>query len=117
MKTVIYHNPRCSKSRATLKLLQENGIEPNVVNYLETPPSKAQLQALCALLELKPQALIRFKESMAKDQAITPKDERSDDQWLELITQYPILLERPIVVVDDAKAALGRPPENVLAII
>lgn len=117
MKTVIYHNPRCSKSRATLSLLQEKGVEPTIVNYLEAPLTKLQLQTLCNLLDRKPKQIIRFSESVAKDKGFKANDDRSAEEWLGHIADNPILLERPIVVVDDQRAVIGRPPENVLSII
>ncbi len=114
---MIYHNPRCSKSRQTLALLREHDIDPVIVNYLENPPTKTQLRKLCKLLGKGPVEIMRFKERIAKEKNLAANDQRTDSQWFELIIQDPILLERPIVVVDDKKAALGRPPENVLAII
>jgi arsenate reductase len=117
MRTVIYHNPRCSKSRATCALLKEHGVEPEEIHYLETPPSVEDLEGLCALLSVEPQELIRFKEARAKELGIAASDERSQRAWCELIAANPILLERPIVVVDGKRAAIGRPPENVLSVI
>lgn len=116
MKTVIYHNPRCSKSRATLELLNRHGVQPTIINYLETPPSKAELKRLLKLLAKRPPDIIRFKEAAAKEHALSPKDDRTEDAWLQIMIDNPILIERPIVVIGD-KAALGRPPEAVLSII
>ncbi len=116
MKTVIYHNPRCSKSRATLELLNRHDVRSTIINYLETPPSKAELRRLLKLLGKRPQDIIRFKEAVAKELRLSRKDNRTDDAWLELMVEHPILIERPIVVVGD-KAALGRPPEAVLSIL
>lgn len=113
---VIYHNPRCSKSRQTLALLQERGIEPRVVLYLQTPPSKAELKALIGMLGVKPAQLIRFGETVAKEKGLSARDERSDEAWLDLMIDNPVLIERPIVT-DGSKAVLGRPPENVLAML
>lgn len=117
MTTVIYHNPRCSKSRATLDLLRENGVEPEIVEYLKTPPTKSALSRLSRLLNVKPAAMMRLKEAVAKELNLDAADPRSDDEWFDLIANNPVLLERPIVVVDDNRAAIGRPPENVLALI
>ena len=110
----IYHNPRCSKSRKTLELLRERGIEPNIVEYLKTPPDKAQLKKLTSVLRLKPEQIVRRGEDMFK-QHFAGKS-LSEDQWLEAMAKYPILIERPIVIKGD-RAVLGRPPENVLDLV
>jgi arsenate reductase (glutaredoxin) len=110
----IYHNPRCSKSRATLALLQERGIAPNVIEYLQTPPSAAELRAIVRKLGIKPEALVRKGEEVFK--AKYAGKTLSDAQWLEAMAENPILIERPIVVAGE-RAALGRPPENVLSIL
>jgi arsenate reductase len=112
MKTVIYYNPRCSKSRESLRLLQENGLNPVVINYLETPLTTAELKHLCNLLDRKPWEIIRFKEDIAKEKKLAPSDKRTANEWFRLIIEYPILMERPVIVIDDKKAVLGRPPEN-----
>lgn len=116
MKTVIYHNPRCSKSRATLELLSRYDVQATIINYLETPPSKAELKRLLKLLRKRPQDIIRFKEAVAKEHRLSPQDNRTEDAWLRLMIKHPILIERPIVVIGN-KAALGRPPEAVLSIL
>ena len=116
MAMTIYHNPRCSKSRATLELLQQNGIEPEIRLYLEDPPSLADLSEICTLLNLSPTEFIRFGERVAKELGLTRRDQRSQSEWCELIHDNPILLERPIVLTDHA-AVIGRPPENVLKLI
>lgn len=112
MKTVIYHNPRCAKSRETLELLREAGVEPDIVEYLKTPPSAAELDALCRQLGLEPQALVRYKEPEAKALGLSAKDVRPRAEWLRLLAEHPILIERPIVV-RGARARLGRPPAAV----
>ncbi len=117
MSTVIYHNPRCSKSRATLALLTERGIEPEIVDYLKTPPSLTRLKAIRKLLGVEAPAMMRLKESIAKELGLAAGDDRSNDEWLALVAEHPKLLERPIVVVDDRAAAIGRPPESVLSIL
>jgi arsenate reductase len=117
MATIIYHNPRCSKSRATLELIKGEGVEPEIQTYLDTPPSKQQLIEILQLLGKKPQEIIRFGGSVAKELGLSAQDGRSDEEWIDLMLQNPILIERPIVVVDDAAAALGRPPESVLEIL
>lgn len=111
----IYHNPRCSKSRQTLQLLEENGVEPTVVLYLDTPPSKTQLSTILKQLDIKAGELIRrgeevYKENNLGDSAVT------EAQLIEAMVTHPQLIERPIVVKGD-KAVLGRPPENVLALL
>lgn len=114
MKTVIYHNPRCSKSRQALALLQERGAEPEVLDYLKTPPTKAELKALLAKLGLKPEQVLRTGEEVYK-QKFRGRD-LTDEQWLEALAENPILLERPIVV-RGSRAVVGRPPEKVLEIL
>ncbi len=116
MKATIYHNPRCSKSRATLALLTERGVDVDVIRYLETPPSPVELAQILELLGKSAPQIIRFKEPAAGEQNLKPTDERDQRAWLELIAANPSLLERPIVVID-GKATIGRPPENVLAIL
>ena len=108
----IYHNPSCSKSRQTLALLNERGIEPDVVEYLKTPLSTHALQTLARQLDINVIDMMRTKEQAFKELELG-KAGVTDDQLLQAISQHPILLERPVVVCDD-KAVIGRPPENVL---
>jgi len=110
----IYHNPRCSKSRQTLALLQSKGIDPKVVLYLETPPNTAELTALLKKLAISAEQLTRKSEQQYKDNF--GRLEMTEKQLLEAMNKYPKLIERPIVVNGD-RAVLGRPPENVLEII
>ncbi|QFI38898.1 arsenate reductase (glutaredoxin) [Moritella marina ATCC 15381] len=111
----IYHNPRCSKSRQTLALLEEQGVTPNIVKYLETPPSGAELQEILTLLALTPRQLMRIKEAEYK--ALGLDDENlSTDELIAAMIATPKLIERPIVLAN-GKAAIGRPPENILAIL
>jgi arsenate reductase len=112
----IFHNPRCSKSRQTLALLEERGLTPDVVLYLESPPSVEELDTLLSQLHKQPLELIRTKEATFKELGLSKGDERPRDEWLALMHAHPILIERPIVVVGD-KAAVGRPPESVLDIL
>ncbi|WP_029407552.1 arsenate reductase (glutaredoxin) [Thiomicrorhabdus sp. Milos-T2] len=112
----IYHNPRCSKSRNTLKILNENNININEVRYLENPPSKSELAELCELMKVKPFDIIRTGEALFSELGLTKKDSRSDDEWLDILAANPKLIERPIVRIED-KAVMGRPPENVLDIL
>jgi arsenate reductase len=111
--TTIYHNPRCSKSRATLELLQEKGIEPEIVLYLQNPPTAAALELIVQQLNVPVTDIIRFGEDRATELGLTANNKRSIEEWCELIAANPILLERPIVV-HNRKARVGRPPERVL---
>jgi arsenate reductase len=113
MSVTIYHNPRCGKSRQTLALLRERGIEPKIVEYLATPPSEAELKRLLAMLGLTPRQLLRTKE--AREVGIDPA-KLSDAALIAAMVKNPIVIERPIVV-NGSKAALGRPPEAVTAIL
>ena len=115
MTVRIYHNPRCSKSRQTLQLLEERSIAPEVVKYLETPPDAATLSDLLDMLGLEPRELMRKKEKEYQ-QSGADNPELSRDELISLMVRYPKLIERPIVV-SGGKAALGRPPERVLEII
>ena len=112
----LYHNPRCSKSRQTLQLLNDRGIEPEIIEYLKTPPDTRTLDQLCNALGVEPQAVLRFKEDRAKELGLKPGDQRPRSEWLRLLAQNPILLERPIAV-EAGRAIVGRPPENVLKLI
>jgi len=114
MSTTIYHNPRCSKSRATLALLQEKGIEPEVIEYLKTPPTEAELDAILNKLDMEPADFMRTGEDEYK--AHIKGNDLSRAEAIGLMVKYPRLIERP-VVVNGEKAAVGRPPESVLAIL
>ncbi len=116
MTISMYHNPRCSKCRATLALLQDKGIEPELILYLDTAPSAADLAALLKKLGKGPKEVIRFNEDVAKELGISPTDERPDAEWLSIVSANPKLLQRPIVI-NGERAAIGRPPENVLEIL
>lgn len=115
MAITIYHNPRCAKSRLTLALLEKRGIKPKVIEYLATPPTEAELKRLLKLLGMRPRDLLRTKENEYK-QAKLDDPGVSDTEIIRAMAKYPRLIERPIVVAGN-KAALGRPPENVLKII
>jgi arsenate reductase (glutaredoxin) len=115
MSVVIYHNPRCSKSRETLELIRGKGIEPSVIEYLKTPPSAKELKSLLARLGMKPRDLMRRKEAAYKELGLD-SERLSDDALVNAMVENPVLIERPIVVRDD-KVALGRPPEAVLKIL
>ena len=115
MTVTIYHNPRCSKSRQTLELLKDRGISPEVILYLKETPNLTTLTALAKALGDDARNLFRKTEPVAKELGLTGT-EVTLDQKLEAIAAHPILLERPIVVTQ-GKAAIGRPPENVLKIL
>jgi arsenate reductase (glutaredoxin) len=115
MTVTIYHNPRCSKSRATLALLEEKGVTPRIVDYLKEPPSAAELKRILKKLGLKPRDIVRKGESVYAELGLNDKD-LEDDELLALMVENPILIERPIVVSGE-KAAIGRPPESVLKIL
>ena len=115
MRTTIYHNPRCSKSRQTLALLEERGISPRVVDYLKTPPSAAELKTILKKLGLRPRDLMRKGEPLYAELGLKDRD-LDDDALIALMVANPILIERPIVV-SGGKAAIGRPPEFVLEIL
>jgi arsenate reductase len=110
----VYHNPRCSKSRQTLELLKSQGIDAELVLYLETPPNTAELAGLLKKLGISAHQLIRKSEQVYKDNF--RNIEMTEQQWLEAMSKHPKLIERPIVVNGD-RATLGRPPENVLEIL
>ena len=116
MHALIYHNPRCSKSREALQLLANHGVDVEVVDYLATPPSPDTLRGLTAKLGQSARTLLRFQDDLAAEMKLSPDDVRSEDEWLTLLAQHPRLIERPIVVVGE-RAIVGRPPETVLALL
>lgn len=112
---IIYHNPRCSKSREALEILQKNNLNPTVIHYLQTPPSVTELQALVNKLKLPVRDVLRKKEEVYKVLGLDdPKFK--DEMILSLIHQYPIILERPIVVIGN-QAVIARPAERVLGLL
>ena len=115
MKVTIFHNPRCSKSRETLQLLQAQGIEPEIVEYLKTPPSFSQLDEILKKLNLQPRELMRVKEPEYVQLGLADES-LSREELINSMINTPKLIERPIVLAND-KAAIGRPPEAVLAIL
>ncbi len=115
MTVTIYHNPRCSKSRATMEYLEENGIEAEVIKYMDTPPDAAALKELLTMLGMSPRELMRKHESVFKDAGLDDPT-FTDDELIEAMTQCPSLIERPIVV-NNGKAVLARPPELVQDIL
>lgn len=115
MDVVIYHNPQCGTSRKTLALLEERGLEPRVIDYLKTPPSEDDMKRILRLLGMEPRELMRRKEpEYAEANLDDPGLTR--ETLIRAMLQRPRLIERPIVLAN-GKAALGRPPENVLKIL
>ena len=113
MSVTMYHNPRCNTSRRTLALLREKGVEPEIIEYLKTPYTTAQLRTLLRQLKLPAKRLVRKKEAAAA--GIDP-EALSEDALIEAMVEHPIIVERPIVV-SGGRAALGRPPEAVLGVL
>jgi len=111
----ILHNPRCSKSRATLQLLKDNGVEPEIILYLDTPPDVSQLTAILGKLNMRPRDLMRKGQPEYKALGLD-NEQLSDDQLKAAMVKTPILIERPIVLAND-KASIGRPPESVVEIL
>lgn len=106
----IYHNPRCSKSRQTLSILEDSGAKPEIIKYLDNPPTKAELKKIVTMLGIKPLELVRKNESVFKEKF--RGKELDDEEWIETMVRYPKLIQRPIVVTGN-RAVIGRPPENV----
>lgn len=113
MSVTIYHNPRCSKSRQTLAILEEKGVDHDIVEYLKEPPSKAALKRILGMLGMKAHDIVRKKEAREAGLDIASMSETA---LIDAMVANPVIIERPIVVAGD-KAAMGRPPENVLSII
>ena len=111
----LYHNPRCSKSRGALELLEARGLAPTVVRYLETPPTAEELKALLGKLGIRARQLLRSGEDEYKTLNLADAS-LSEAQLIEAMVQHPKLIERPILIAGD-KAAIGRPPEKVLEIL
>jgi arsenate reductase len=114
-KPVIYHNPKCSKSRATLQLLNDHGIEPEIVEYLDNPPSPQELKRIVELLGVQVRELLRTTEPVCREANLDDAS-LSEDKLIEAICKYPALLQRPIVISGN-RAIIGRPPSRVLEII
>tara|TARA_E500000178_G_scaffold345547_1_gene395601 strand:- start:370 stop:717 length:348 start_codon:yes stop_codon:yes gene_type:complete len=115
MSVTIFHNPRCSKSRQTLSLIQEKNIDINIIEYLKTPPDISQLKQVLKQLGYEPRQLMRKSEQIYKDLDLGNENKTAEDLIIAM-TQNPILIERPIVLSGE-KAAIGRPPESVLNIL
>jgi len=110
----IYHNPRCSKSRQTLQLINESDKEVEIIEYLNTPPTFDELKSIIDQLGIAPEQLLRKNEAIFKEQF--KGKSYSDDEWIQIMIDHPKLIERPIVV-EGKKVVLGRPPENVLNLL
>lgn len=115
MFVIIYHNPKCSKSRQTLELLGKHGITPTIIEYLKTPPTVEKLTAILAQLGFAPRDLMRKKEAVYAEYELD-NPSLSDDDLTGFMVAHPVLIERPIVLAN-GKAAIGRPPEQVLEIL
>ena len=115
MSVTIFHNPRCSKSRQTLSLIQEKNIDINIIEYLKTPPDISQLKQILKQLGYEPRQLMRKSEQIYKDLDLGNENKTAED-LVNAMAQNPILIERPIVLSGE-KAAIGRPPESVLNIL
>ena len=115
MSVTIYHNPKCSKSRQTLELLRGKGVTPTIIEYLKTPPTAEKLKEILAQLEIAPRDLLRKKEDEYSECKLD-NSSLSDDDLINFMIEHPTLIERPIVLAN-GKAALGRPPEQVLDIL
>jgi len=113
--TTIYHNPRCSKSRATLELIKESGTSADIVLYLDNPPSAKTLKSITQMLNCSINEIVRKGEDIYRELNLADK-KLSEDELINIVVANPKLLERPIVV-NDGKAIIGRPPENVLTIL
>ena len=111
----IFHNPRCSKSRATLQILNDRGVEPEIILYLDAPPDAEELKSILAKLGLTPRELMRSGETEFKDNDLADP-ELTDDELISAMVRIPRLIERPVVLAN-GKAAVGRPPESVLDIL
>jgi arsenate reductase len=115
MKAVIYHNPMCGTSRKTLEILREEGVEPQVIEYLKTPPSRDELKALYERAGITPRDGVRAKEPLAEELGLTRADV-TDDEVLDAMVQHPILIERPLVATDKG-VVLARPQDKVRDIL
>ena len=115
MSVKIYHNPRCSKSRQTLQLMQDKGIEPEIIEYLKTPPTTAEIEDILQKLSMGPRDLMRKKEAEYKSTGMDNPN-LDNEALIKGMIETPKLIERPIVLAN-GKAAIGRPPEDVLAIL
>ena len=116
MAVQVWHNPRCSKSRQALAIVEDSGAEVEIRRYLDDPPSTAELDRVLKMLGMEPIQLARLKEGVAKELELRGKD-LTREEWLEVMVQHPILIERPIFITEDGRAVLGRPPEAVKEVL
>jgi arsenate reductase (glutaredoxin) len=116
MSTTLYHNPRCSKSRMAAEYLKENNVSHEIVEYLNNTPDLQTLDQICTLLGKEPLEIIRTKEKTFSELGLSKEDQKSRDEWLKIMVDNPVLIERPIVVANN-KAAVGRPLENIIDIL
>lgn len=115
-KIKLFHNPRCSKSRAARALLEARGVVIDIVEYLESPPTVSQLRAIVKKLGVRALDIVRTGEPLFRDMGLSTRDERSDEEWLRIVAENPTLLQRPIIV-DGERAVIGRPTENIFGIL
>ena len=115
-KYVIYHNPRCSKSREVLDRMRKAGVEPKIVEYLKNPIPPTELDRLLKLMKLKPEQIVRVTEERYIDLELGESPPKTRSGWVKILSDNPVLIERPIVT-DGVRAVLGRPPENIDSIL
>ena len=113
---LLLHNPNCSKSRGALEILRDRGVEVDVVQYLKAPPDRAQLERIVAGLDTPPASLVRTGEATFKELGLTKDDIATADAVVDLLSEHPRLIERPVLVVGD-RSVIGRPPERVLELL
>lgn len=114
MKLTIWHNPKCSKSRQALEILNEKSVDADVVKYLENTPSKEEIKDVLAKLNISARELMRTKEDIYKELGL--KDETDEEKLIDAMVENPKLIERPVVITDK-KAVIGRPPEKILEVL
>lgn len=119
MALTIWHNPRCTKSRQTLELIEAAGVEPSIRPYLDDPPSPAELAGALRALGIEPWDLARMNEPLAAELGLghLARDSSTRDEWIRLLSANPRLIERPVVLGDDGRGVIGRPPENVQGLL
>ncbi len=116
LNNIIFHNPRCKKSRQTLEIIKKKGLDLEIIEYLKTPPTVEELDYICQKLGVEPIEIIRIKEKLFSELGLSASDTRPRKEWLKILSENPKLIERPIIVYKN-KAVIGRPPEKVLEII
>ena len=116
MTIKIYHNPRCTKSRLSLELVQEKGFDPEVIEYLKTPPTEKEISEILKLLGMTAREVVRKGEAIYKEKNLADASV-SEEDLIKAMHENPILIERPIVIIDNKRAVIGRPPENILKIL